>query len=119
MGFEPTTFCMASRRSSQLSYSRASANHSFAMMGSMSNGRQRLERQVLLGPGIIRRAAAGRVPGAQERWMLVQSKEVRHSYVAEVLDRPGDPELLAQIWMMGQPDDIRRSYVAEVLEPEL
>ena len=23
MGFEPTTFCMASRRSSQLSYSRA------------------------------------------------------------------------------------------------
>ena len=25
MGFEPTTFCMASRRSSQLSYSRASA----------------------------------------------------------------------------------------------
>jgi hypothetical protein len=24
MGFEPTTFCMASRRSSQLSYSRAS-----------------------------------------------------------------------------------------------
>jgi hypothetical protein len=25
MGFEPTTFCMASRRSSQLSYIRASA----------------------------------------------------------------------------------------------
>ena len=25
MGFEPTTFCMASRRSSQLSYSRAGA----------------------------------------------------------------------------------------------
>ena len=25
MGFEPTTFCMASRRSSQLSYSRALA----------------------------------------------------------------------------------------------
>jgi hypothetical protein len=26
MGFEPTTFCMASRRSSQLSYSRASGS---------------------------------------------------------------------------------------------
>ncbi len=26
MGFEPTTFCMASRRSSQLSYSRAGAD---------------------------------------------------------------------------------------------
>ena len=28
MGFEPTTFCMASRRSSQLSYSRTMAHHS-------------------------------------------------------------------------------------------
>ena len=28
MGFEPTTFCMASRRSSQLSYSRASGEYS-------------------------------------------------------------------------------------------
>jgi hypothetical protein len=26
MGFEPTTFCMASRRSSQLSYIRANAS---------------------------------------------------------------------------------------------
>jgi hypothetical protein len=31
MGFEPTTFCMASRRSSQLSYSRTVADSSFAM----------------------------------------------------------------------------------------
>jgi predicted DNA-binding transcriptional regulator AlpA len=30
MGFEPTTFCMASRRSSQLSYSRAGPDSSFA-----------------------------------------------------------------------------------------
>ena len=28
MGLEPTTFCMASRRSSQLSYSRASGEYS-------------------------------------------------------------------------------------------
>ncbi len=28
MGFEPTTFCMASRRSSQLSYSRANGEYS-------------------------------------------------------------------------------------------
>ena len=27
MGFEPTTFCMASRRSSQLSYSRANGDY--------------------------------------------------------------------------------------------
>jgi hypothetical protein len=31
MGFEPTTFCMASRRSSQLSYSRARPDSSFAV----------------------------------------------------------------------------------------
>jgi hypothetical protein len=30
MGFEPTTFCMASRRSSQLSYSRVVGDSSFA-----------------------------------------------------------------------------------------
>jgi len=85
----------------------------------MANARQRLERSVLLGPGLIRRAAAARTAGNQERWMLVQSSEVRHSYVAEVLDVPGDPDLLAQIWMMGQPDHVRRSYVSEVLEPQL
>jgi hypothetical protein len=31
MGFEPTTFCMASRRSSQLSYSRAEADTSSSL----------------------------------------------------------------------------------------
>jgi hypothetical protein len=33
MGLEPTTFCMASRRSSQLSYIRAS--HNYRRAGSM------------------------------------------------------------------------------------
>lgn len=51
--------------------------------------------------------------------MLGQSKEIRRSYVAEVIDAPGDPELLAQIWMMRQPDEVRESYVSDVLEPEL
>jgi len=61
----------------------------------------------------------GRAAGAQERWMLGQSKEVRRSYVAEVVDASGDPELLGQIWMMRQSDPVRKSYVSEVLEPEL
>ena len=34
MGFEPTTFCMASRRSSQLSYSRTGADSS-SMRGAL------------------------------------------------------------------------------------
>jgi hypothetical protein len=34
MGFEPTTFCMASRRSSQLSYIRAGAKYSLGYAAS-------------------------------------------------------------------------------------
>jgi hypothetical protein len=44
---------------------------------------------------------------------------VRASYVREVLDVPGDQELLTQIWMLGQSDTVRASYVREVLEPQL
>lgn len=51
--------------------------------------------------------------------MLVQERAVRESYVGEVLDATGDPELRRQIWMMGQPDGVRASYVREVLEPLL
>ncbi len=51
--------------------------------------------------------------------MLAQSKEVRRSYVEEVIDAPGDPELVAQIWMMRQSDEVRESYVSEVLERDL
>ena len=85
----------------------------------MATGRQNLERRVLLGPAWIRRAAAGRAGGARERWMLTQTKEVRRSYVAEVLDAPGDPEVLGQIWMMRQSDEVRESYIDEVLEPDV
>ena len=38
-GFEPSTFCMASRRSSQLSYSRAGAEYSRGPGASGSAGR--------------------------------------------------------------------------------
>ncbi len=39
MGFEPTTFCMASRRSSQLSYSRAKGDSSPWRDGPARRGR--------------------------------------------------------------------------------
>jgi hypothetical protein len=44
MGFEPTTFCMASRRSSQLSYSRRGREYSRAQavrLGSRGRPRRR------------------------------------------------------------------------------
>src|SRR5205814_6281444 len=37
MGFEPTTFCMASRRSSQLSYIRAGAKYSLGYAASKAS----------------------------------------------------------------------------------
>ncbi len=49
--------------------------------------------------------------------MLVQARAVRATYVAEVLDREGDPELLQQIWMMRRPAAVRESFIREVLQP--
>lgn len=49
--------------------------------------------------------------------MLTQGRKVRASYVAAVLDKAGDPELLRQIWMMRQPAPVRESFIREVLEP--
>ena len=74
---------------------------------------------MLLGPAFLRRAAAKRAALPEERWMLVQPPAVRESFVAEVHDRGGDPELLRQVWMMRQPDEVRERYLREILEPEL
>jgi hypothetical protein len=50
--------------------------------------------------------------------MLSQPREVRQSYVREVVDRGEDP-LHAEIWMLRQPEAVRSSYIREVLEPTL
>jgi hypothetical protein len=76
---------------------------------------ERLTRHVLLGPGIVRRAAARRVRTREERWMLTQPRHVRHSYVREVLENAGEPRA-QEIWMLRQPGPVRESYVREVLE---
>ena len=73
-----------------------------------------LVKRVLLGPATVRRAAASRLPGKQERWMLLQATSVRRSYVRDVLERGGGHDL-EQAWMLRQPDDVRESYAAEVL----
>jgi len=78
---------------------------------------QRLQRSVLLGPSAICKAAATQVKRPEEVWMLHQRKEVRVSYVHEVLDRGGD-ERLAQMWLLRQPDDVRESYIEHVLESD-
>lgn len=69
---------------------------------------------MLRAPAIVRRAAARRARNDEERWILAQSRDVRESYVREVLDRGGD-DRLAEIWMLRQPDHVRESYIAQVL----
>jgi hypothetical protein len=81
-------------------------------------GTDRLARMMLRAPAFVRRAAARQAREPEEAWMLHQSREVRASYVREVLGRGGD-ERLAEIWMLRQPEAVRESYVREVLEPAL
>jgi len=76
-------------------------------------------RRVLLAPASVTRAVA-HLPGSHEhRWMLRQAREVRSSYVEEVVDRPDDPNA-EERWMLAQTDAIRLSYVRDVLafEPD-
>jgi hypothetical protein len=77
--------------------------------------RHRLERSVLLAPAPIARAAARQARRPEEQWMLKQPKNVRASYVREVMDKGGD-ERLAQIWILKQSKQVRESYIAEVLQ---
>jgi hypothetical protein len=76
--------------------------------------RRAVARRVLLGPGFVRRLASSRAGEAVEAWMLGQPREVRESYVREVLDTGDDPKL-AEIWMLRQRREVRESYIREVL----
>ena len=81
--------------------------------------KQLLQKQVLLGPAPLRKAAAARVESAEEAWMLHQPRAVRRSYAAQVLDAEGDPAVLTEIWMLRQPEEVRESYIEEVLRPAM
>jgi hypothetical protein len=74
-----------------------------------------LERAVLTGPDMIARTAARTVEEPEQRWLLRQPRAVRCSFVAEVIDRPDDPNA-AERWMLLAPAAIRRSYVRDVLD---
>jgi hypothetical protein len=72
-------------------------------------------RRLLLAPGPVARAAAFAAQTPEERWMLCQAREVRRSYVQQVVDRPEDPNAQER-WMLTQSDEVRLSYVREVLD---
>jgi hypothetical protein len=72
-------------------------------------------RRLLLAPGPFARAAAFAAQTPEERWMLCQDRDVRRSYVEEVVDRPEDPNAQER-WMLSQSDHVRMSYVRDVLD---
>jgi hypothetical protein len=71
-------------------------------------------RSILLAPGPVARAAALGASTPEQRWMLAQPRDVRRSYVEQVLDRPDDPNAQMR-WMLAQQDAVRHSYVRRVL----
>jgi len=74
-----------------------------------------IDRQILMGPDWVAKAAARSVPDPRARWMLRQPRDVRRSYALEVHGKP-DEDRLAERWMLLQADEVRRSYVEHVLD---
>jgi hypothetical protein len=72
------------------------------------------ERQVLLAPDVVARAAARVVSEPEQRWMLLQPRDVRRSFAREVHGR-ADAELRQQVWLLRQPEAVRESFIREVL----
>ncbi len=73
-----------------------------------------VDRQVLLGPDFLARAAATGIRDRRARWMLRQPRGVRRSYAINVHGRSDEDER-AMTWMLAQPDVVRESYVRHVL----
>ena len=72
------------------------------------------ERQILVAPDAVARAAAPLAPDAEARWMLRQPRAIRRSFAEEVFGRE-DEELRQQAWMLRQPRAVRESFVEHVL----
>ena len=69
-------------------------------------------RAVLLGPDMVAKALAARERDPQRRWLLRRPRQVRRSFLAEVVDDGGHEER----WMLLADRETRESYVREVLE---
>jgi hypothetical protein len=72
------------------------------------------ERQILVAPDAIARAAASMAPDRESAWMLRQPRDLRRSFANEVFGRP-DEDLRQQVWMLHQPREVRESFVEHVL----
>ncbi|HEX8123759.1 MAG TPA: hypothetical protein VF549_21090 [Solirubrobacteraceae bacterium] len=75
------------------------------------------ERQILVAPDAVARAAAPLAPDPEARWMLRQPRPVRRSFADEVFGRE-DEEARQQAWMLRQPRELRESFVEHVLRKQ-
>jgi len=73
------------------------------------------ERQVLLAPDVVARAAARVAPEPEQRWMLSQPRATRRHFAEHVFGHP-DMERRQEIWMLTQTEEVRESFIEEVLE---
>jgi hypothetical protein len=71
-------------------------------------------RAVLLAPAAVARALAQVDDDPERCWMLRLPRDVRRSFVREVLDAGGGREAQER-WLLLQSDAVRLSYVDEVL----
>jgi hypothetical protein len=72
------------------------------------------ERQILMSPDVVARAAAAMAPDREARWMLRQPRELRQSFAEDVLGA-ADRELAQEVWMLQQPLAVRLSFLEDVL----
>jgi hypothetical protein len=72
------------------------------------------EKQLLVAPDAVARAAAPMAQLPEQRWMLRQPRAVRRSFCEEVFGLP-DEEHRQRVWMLHQPQEIRLSFVEHVL----
>ena len=72
------------------------------------------EKQILMAPDVVARAAAAAAPDREAKWMLRQPRPLRQSFAREVLGSD-DRHLAQEAWMLRQPLDVRLSFVDEVL----
>jgi hypothetical protein len=86
---------------------------------SVNSSDQSTQRSVLLAPDLIAAAARAATDDPQAKWLLGQPRDVRTSYVHQVIDAKGDKNLLSQQWLLTQSDAVRASYVSDVLKPQL
>jgi hypothetical protein len=75
------------------------------------------EKQLLVAPDAVARAAAPMAQLPEQRWMLRQSRDIRRSFAEEVFGRE-DEELRQQVWMLHQPYEVRMSFVEHVLSKD-